>query len=77
MPGLLLDTNVWVHSIIICTHYSVYICGTPHFCGGNSMCFGQGVVTGAGVFAGAIALGELKYAQTISAGGHERRVAPF
>ena len=32
---------------------------------------------GAGVFARAIALGELKYARTISADGHERQVAPF
>lgn len=37
----------------------------------------QGVVTGAEVFARAIALGELKYAQTIPAYGHERRGAPI
>jgi len=37
---------------------------------------GQGVVTGAEIFAQAVALGELKYAQTIPAYGHERRGAP-
>jgi pyruvate ferredoxin oxidoreductase gamma subunit len=37
---------------------------------------GQGVVTAARIFAEAVAIGEVRYAQTVPAYGHERRGAP-
>ena len=77
MLGFLLDRNVWVYSIIICTDTACIYVVRRIFVEVILCVSARAWSRGQGYSQRAIALGELKYAQTISAGGHERLVAPF